>query len=93
MHVFEPGDRVHFDGDRTGHPTPRDDPDYEPPAWGTIATNAEVGGIYRIGNGEERIAVRWDDPEHVNVQADVTFALISCLVPASEAPEPDPKES
>lgn len=92
--TYQPGDRVHFDGDRTGTPTPRDDEDYEPPAWATVVTREDVPGVYRMGNNGDRTPVRWDDESIVDDPSnDTTFALTSCLVPASEAPEPDPRES
>lgn len=88
MHEFKPGDRVHFDGDRAGTPIPRDDEEYEAPAWGTVAT---AGELTLNVTDQDRTPVRWDDDGY-NGYA-VTAALTICLVPAAEAPESDPKES
>lgn len=91
MGPYQPGDRVHFDGDRDGHPLPHDHEDYEPPAWGTVAALSEISPKReQYGPLGDRTPVRWDDPAG---GMPISEALDVCLVPASEAPEPDPKES
>lgn len=89
MYEFKPGDRVHFDGDRADIALPRDDEDYEPPSWGTVAT---AGELTLNVTDHDRTPVRWD-AGYLAERYAVTAALTACLVPESEAPEPDPKES
>lgn len=91
MHVFKPGDRVHFDGNRSGVILPEGHDEYEPPAWGTVVTHDEVAAALRGDRPlPDRTPVRWDEAPNGYV---VTEPLTACLVPADEAPEPDPKES
>jgi hypothetical protein len=87
---FKPGDRVHYDGLRAG-PLPADEENT--PGWGTVVELDRVPRSLRSTLGD-RTAVAWDVPiEDGDDSYPTTMPETPCLVPASEAPEPDPKES